>query len=366
VIKIFAISNTNLIISREDYLFNNVVSTQLPLPPHYKPEKVGQVWKVDYEQRAIDAPVWAEQNKIAPASEDRFKIALILIDIQNTFCLPEFELFVGGRSGRGAIDDNQRLCEFIYRNLHLITKITATMDTHTAMQIFHPIFLVNDRGEHPAPHTLISYDDVLQGRWRFNPKVAPSLGIEPDYGQNFLLHYTKELRDRGKYDLTIWPYHSIQSGIGHAMVSAVEEAVFFHTIARNSQAEFEIKGSNPLTEHYSALGPEVLDDSEGSKIGKKSEKFIQVLQEYDAVIIAGQAKSHCVAWTIDDLLGEILQQDEIMVRKIFLLEDCSSPVVVPGVVDYTEEADAAFAKFSQAGMHVVRSTDPITEWLVLT
>jgi nicotinamidase-related amidase len=339
---------------------------QLPLPLHFKPEHVGEVWKVDYEQRAIDASVLASVNKIAPASEDRFKIALILIDVQNTFCLPEFELFVAGRSGRGAIDDNRRLCEFIYRNLCTITKITATMDTHSAMQIFHPIFIINDQGEHPEPYTRITFDDVRQGFWKFNPKVASSLGIEPDYGQEFLLHYTKELKERQKYDLTIWPYHSIQSGIGHALVSAVEEAVFFHTIARSSQADFEIKGSNPLTEHYSAVGPEVMHDSRGNRIGNKSEKFIKTLQEYDAVIIAGQAKSHCVAWTIDDLLGEIHDQEENLVRKVYLLEDCSSPVVVPKVVDYTEEADAAFDKFAQAGMHVVRSTDPINQWLMRT
>jgi hypothetical protein len=31
-------------------------------------------------------------------------------------------------------------------------------------------------------------------------------------------------------------------------------------------------------------------------------------------------------------------------------------VVVPGA-DYTEQADAAFARFAEAGMHLVKSTD---------
>ena len=78
-------------------------------------------------------------------------------------------------------------------------------------------------------------------------------------------------------------------------------------------------------------------------------------------MIAGQAKSHCVAWTIDDLL-EGTRDDRRLAEKIYLLEDCSSPVVVPGVVDYTDEADAAFARFAAAGMHVVRSTDAIDSW----
>jgi hypothetical protein len=44
-----------------------------------------------------------------------------------------------------------------------------------------------------------------------------------------------------------------------------------------------------------------------------------------------------------------------------LLEDCTSPVVVPGA-DYTDEAAVAFRRFAEAGMHVVRSTEPMESW----
>lgn len=54
--------------------------------------------------------------------------------------------------------------------------------------------------------------------------------------------------------------------------------------------------------------------------------------------------------------------DERLVRKVYLLEDCTSPVVVPGAVDYTDPADAAFARFAAAGMHRVRSAAPIASW----
>ena len=37
-------------------------------------------------------------------------------------------------------------------------------------------------------------------------------------------------------------------------------------------------------------------------------------------------------------------------------------MVVPGAVDFTEHADAAFQRFREAGMHVVTSTDPIDAW----
>jgi nicotinamidase-related amidase len=333
-----------------------------PIPPHSNPENVGEVWKVPYQERAEDAEKWAKQHKIQPASRDKFRISLLLVDVQNTFCIPEFELYVGGPSGTGAVDDNRRLCEFIYRNLAVITEICPTMDTHQAMQIFHSIFLVNDKGEHPEPYTLISSKDIEQGLWQFNPELSSSLNIDETYGQEYVRHYTRQLKKGGKYDLTIWPYHAMLGGIGHALVSAVEEAIFFHSIARYSQPDFQVKGGNPFTENYSVLKPEVLEDAVGEQIAEKNVGFIKKLLNFDAVVIAGQAKSHCVAWTIDDMLNEISSTDRKLAEKVYLLEDCSSPVVIPGVVDYTEEANAAFQRFAEAGMHIVRSTDPISTW----
>jgi nicotinamidase-related amidase len=334
----------------------------LPLPGHYDPATVGQVWRVPYQERATQAAAWAREHQLQPAGQDRFKIALLLVDVQNTFCIPDYELFVAGRSGMGAVEDNRRLCEFIYRNLGLLTNVTATMDTHHAMQIFHPLFLVNSAGEHPAPLSSISYEQVMHGDWKFNPALAPSLGVTPGYGQKQLEHYVESLKASGKYDLTIWPYHAMLGGTGHALVSAVEEALFFHTVARLSQTDYEIKGDNALTEHYSVLRPEVMDDPDGVQIGKENKKFIRLLQKFQAVAIAGQAKSHCVSWTISDLLEEIKQVDANLARKVYILEDCMSPVVVPGVVDYSEQAEQSFATFAQAGMHLVRSTQPVADW----
>jgi nicotinamidase-related amidase len=335
---------------------------ELPIPPHFNRERVGEVWRVPYQERAEGGEKWAAEHGIPPASDDTFRISLVLVDVQNTFCIPGFELYVGGRTGTGAVDDNGRVCEFLYHNLPVITEICPTMDTHQAMQIFHSIFLVNERGEHPAPFTLISHEDIEQGLWKFNPKLEATLGVTEKYGQRYVRHYTRSLKEGGKYDLTIWPYHAMLGGIGHALVSSVEEAIFFHSIARYSQPDFQVKGDNPFTENYSVLSPEVLENPDGKRIAQKNEGFIEKLLEFDALVIAGQAKSHCVAWTIDDLLKEILAIDERMAEKVYLLEDCSSPVVVPGVVDYTDQADAAFQRYSDAGMHVVRSTDPIARW----
>jgi len=326
------------------------------IPDFFKPETVGQIWRVPYAERAEQASAWAQQHDIAPASDSKRDVWLLLVDVQNTFCIPDFELFVAGRSGRGAVEDNIRLCRFIYRNLGRITRISATMDTHLPQQVFHPVFFVNQAGDHPTPYTDIKADELRSGHWKFNPALAPRLGVTPEYGQQMMVHYAAELEKRGKYALTIWPYHAMLGGIGHALVPAVEEALFFHSMVRLTEPSFEVKGDRPFTEHYSVIGPEVTRGPKGEALGRHNETFIKSLQACDMLIIAGQAKSHCVAWTISDLLDDIAATEGSLAQKVYLLEDCTSPVVVPGA-DFTEAADAAFDRFSQAGMHRVQSTE---------
>lgn len=330
-----------------------------PLPDFYDPQRVAQVYRVDYAALAAKASAYRRAHGIRPAAEDERRVWLLLIDVQNTFCIPGFELYVGGRSGSGAVDDNRRLVEFIYRNLGRITRITATLDTHRARQIFHPLFFVDAAGDHPAPFTDIHAADLEAGRWRFNPALAAELGVTPEYGQQVALHYARSLEARGKYALTIWPYHAMLGGIGHALVPAVEEALFFHGQVRLTQPDLELKGESPFTENYSALGPEVTTGPRGEALGTRNPRFLEQLQACDRLYIAGQAKSHCVAWTVSDLLEEILATDPSLARKVHLLEDCTSPVVVPGVVDHTDAADAAFARFAEAGMRIVRSDEEV-------
>jgi len=329
----------------------------LPIPDFFDAEKVGGVWRNPYEERAVQARDWARQHRLPPVSVDATRTWLMLIDVQNTFCIPEFELYVGGRSGRGAVDDNIRLCQFIYRNLGIISHITATMDTHRTMQVFHAIFFVDPNGNHPAPYTDIHASELRAGRWAFNPALASQFNMAPDYGQQMMIHYAEELEKKSKLALTIWPYHAMLGGIGHALVSAVEEALFFHSIARIAQPDIEIKGERPFTENYSVIGPEVLTGPMGETLGAHNQKFIEQLQQFDRLIIAGQAKSHCVAWTVSDLLEDIALVDIELAEKVYLLEDCTSPVVVPGVVDHTEAAEAAYERFAKAGMHIVKSTE---------
>ena len=307
---------------------------ELPIPPHFDAARVGDVWRVDYEARASEAIAWAERHAVAAADDDEPRTCLLAVDCQNTFCTPGFELHVPG-----AVDDSRRLCKLVYRNLGRLTEIVVTLDTHHAFQIFHAAFLVGRDGSHPQPHTLVSAADVERGVWR---AADPAL-------QEHLERYVRALAANGKYELTVWPYHAMLGGVGHALVSAVEEAFFFHALARGAQPRFEVKGDEPLTEHYSALGPEVGGEPNGA--------LVEHLRSFDAVLVAGQAKSHCVAWTVEDLLRLAPE----LAPRVYLLEDCTSPVVA-GEVDFTEQADSAFERFAAAGAHVVRSTEPMSTW----
>jgi nicotinamidase-related amidase len=309
-----------------------VERAELPLPPHFAPERVPEVWRVPYEERAAGAERWAREHDLRPASEDERRVCLLVVDCQNTFCTPGFELFVPG-----APDDSRRLCELVYRQLASITEIVVTLDTHRAFQVFHAAWLVGPDGRRPPPYTLVSADDVERGVWRAADPAR----------EEALLSYVRSLEAGDKYWLTVWPYHAMLGGVGHALVSAVEEAVFFHSLARSAPTRFEVKGDDPLTEHYSVLGPEVGGD--------KNVGLVEHLRSFDAIAVAGQAKSHCVAWTVEDLLALAPE----LAERVYLLEDCTSAVVAEGAVDFTAEADAAFARFAAAGAHVVRSTGPL-------
>ena len=337
----------------------------LPIPDFFDPDRVSRLFRVPYQERAGQARRWARDHRIRPAGDDSLRIGLLLVDCQNTFCLPEGELYVAGRSGHAAEKDSWRLCRFLYRHLDRITEIVATLDTHTAIQVFHPHFFEDSAGEPPPPYTAISSADLEAGRYRVNPDAAAAAGLDPDGLARHALHYCRRLEARGKYLLVVWPYHGMLGGVGHALVPAIEEAIFFHTIARSAQPIFETKGRNPLTENYSALRPEVLQGADGESIAEPNDALFDRLLGYEALVVAGQAKSHCVAWTVSDLLDEIRRRDPDgsrgLARRVFLLEDAASPVVVPGA-DFTDAANEAYAGFERGGMVRVRTTDPIEEW----
>lgn len=341
----------------------------LPSPAFYDPAHARSIgYRPDQQAIFTAARAAADTLGIRPAGSDTHNLHLLLIDVQRDFCFPEGSLYVAGRSGSGAMDDNQRLAEFIYRNLGAITNITTTMDTHFAYQIFFPSFWIGADDRPASPHREVTAEDVKSGRLRPNPDVAKWLA-----GGNYMwlvkqaTYYCEELEKAGKYKLYLWPPHCLLGSDGHALAGVIHAARLYHAFARGAQSWVEVKGSNPLTENYSVLRPEVLTRHDGQPLAQRNTQFVKTLLDSDAVVIAGQAASHCVKSSIDDLLGEILAQDPRLARKVYVMTDCMSAVTVPDgkgglAVDFTPQAEAALARFADAGMHLVRSTDALESW----
>jgi nicotinamidase-related amidase len=279
---------------------------------------------------------------------------------------------LAGRSGTGAIDDNRRLAELIYRNLGAITEITTTMDTHLAYQIFFPEFWLGKDDRPLTAHRTVTAAELRAGDLRPNPAMARWLcGGNYTWLCKQVLHYCEELERAGKYQLYLWPPHCLLGTDGHALAGVIAEARLFHSYARVAQSTVEVKGGNPLTENYSVLRPEVLSRFDRGAVAQRNTQFLQTLLAADAVIIAGQAASHCVKSTIDDLLTELVSVDAELARKIYLVTDCMSSVTVPDgkggfAVDFTAQAEAALERFAAAGMNLVTSTTPIASWPGLT
>ena len=343
--------------------------TALPLPSFYKPGNAATYdHRPDAAALSAQAATWRAAHQLRPSASDESRVHLLLIDVQKDFCFPEGSLYVAGRSGQGAIDDSRRIAELIYKNLGAITEITTTMDTHLAYQIFFPDFWLGRDDKPLTAHRVVTADQLRAGDVRPNPAMARWLcGGNYTWLCKQVLHYCEELERAGKYQLYLWPPHCLLGTDGHALAGVIAEARLFHSYARVAQSTVEVKGGNPLTENYSVLRPEVLTRFDRGALAQRNTQFLSTLLAADAVIIAGQAASHCVKSTIDDLLDEIAAADPQLARKVYLVTDCMSSVTVPDgkgghAVDFTPQAEAALQRFADAGMNLVTSTTPIASW----
>ena len=319
----------------------------LPMPSFYDPQSAAELYVERTAMVARAAIQYREHHNIRPSSSDETRVAAFGIDVQVGFCLPGSSLFVPG-----AVEDTRRTLGWLYSNLDKITTLYFSLDTHHIRQIFHPAWWVDGAGNHPAPLTVISVQDVREGRWI------------PVSHKERALEYCEKLEASGKYVLTVWPYHTLLGGLSHALVPSMMEATIFHTIARGKQTHFEVKGTHPHTENYSVLSPEVRE-LEGCDVGDFNDDLFSSLMSHDRVYVFGQAKSHCVLSTLHDLEERIRDTDPALASKVYVLTDAMSPVPAPPIeplpqgLDFPAIADAAMKRFEEAGFNIVSCGDPL-------
>jgi nicotinamidase-related amidase len=241
------------------------------------------------------------------------QIHLVVIDPQIDFCDPRGALYV-----QGAERDIERLAAMVARVAPKLDDIHVTLDSHRLIDVAHPIFWKDSAGRHPAPFTIITAADVREGRW------TPTL---PSVYQR-MVDYVEALESGGRYPLCIWPPHCLIGSGGHAVMPGLLRALQCWEEQRFAMVDYVTKGSNPWTEHYSAVCADVPDPSDpGTQINTR---FIQTLMEADIVAIAGEAGSHCLANTVRDIATNF--RDDSYIRRLVLLQDATSPV--PGFEAY--------------------------------
>lgn len=301
------------------------------LPTFYEPRRVGSL----YAPRVLEATLAGRQAQLTPAEQDQQRIALLLIDAQVDFIHPD-----GALSVPGAVEDTQRIIEWIFRHADRLTTLAASLDSHLPIQIFSPAWWVNRSGEHPMPFTVITHQDVASGVW--------TALYEPDWS----LDYTRLLEAQARKQLMIWPYHTLIGTPGHAITPALYEAIAYHASARSTPPIFLHKGSEPRTEHYSILEPEVKLPDQPQAFNSE---FLAKLAAHDLIYVAGQAKSHCVMETLTSIMRT---GDSAIISKLRVLTDAMSSVAHPEI-DFDQLANDQLSAYSRAGLQLVTTSDPI-------
>ncbi|KGE16214.1 hypothetical protein [Sphingobacterium deserti] len=267
-----------------------------------------------------------------PASQDTKRTLLLAIDVQNDF-MEE----IGSLAVAGSKDDVRRLTQWMYRNLSSLTQVICSLDCHSMMQIFHPIWWLDKDNKHPDPFTIITYEDVARGVWK-------ATNGETDRS----LEYLFNLESAGKKQLCIWPYHCLEGTEGAKLESEFTKMLYFHAAARNVRPRLVYKGQDPYTEMYGII------HAEYDKEGYVNKEVLDAIREFDAIYIAGQASSHCVLASAEQILA-YFKDDRSITSRITILEDCMSPIA--GFEENTKE------KFNMLreryGIKIRKSTDVV-------
>ena len=243
--------------------------------------------------------------------------AFLIIDAQYDFCHPAGALFVPG-----ADRDVDRIAGLIREHAGQIDHIVVTLDTHHVLDIAHPLFWADAAGSHPAPFTAISANAVNSGVWK------------PLFCAERARQYVRDLEAGGQFIHFIWPEHCLIGSRGAALHDTLAAALRNWTQQRSRDYEAVQKGLYPLTEHFGIFRAQVPDPVVPET--HLNTALIADLNRFDTVYLMGEAKSHCVANSLKQLLDFAPE----LVPKLVVLTDCTSDVTDLGYLADPIYADA--------------------------
>ena len=275
------------------------------------------------------------------------KLHLLVIDPQNDFCdlpaayLPTDPALRPSLPVAGAHADLQRVARLIDEGGAGLSAISITLDSHHRVDIAHPTFWQQGDGAAVSLFTQIVAADVRSGAYLpRDPQALPRT-----------LAYLDALEATERYQLMVWPVHCEIGSWGGAVHADVRAACNRWEEARLRIVTKLAKGSNPWTEHYSAVKAEVPDPGDpGTQLNRG---FIDELAQADTVYITGEAASHCVRATTEDIVDNL---DAAGRARLVLVTDCMSPVA-----GFETQSRQFLDKMAAAGVSLARSDDVLRE-----
>ncbi|CEO41000.1 hypothetical protein C0W35_21550 [Photobacterium kishitanii] len=234
-------------------------------------------------------------------------------------------------------EDAKMLAAFINKQQNHINNIVVTLDSHHEYDIAHSIYWQNKLGEHPTPFTLISHQDIIDGIWQ--PTKIEQL--------SHVLKYTQSLEKSGKYNLIIWPTHCVIGSVGHCIVSPIHTAITAWEMHKATQHHIISKGENPHTEHYGGCEAEYpLRDDIKTQFDPQ---LIELVKSSDQVFISGQALSHCIASTVEQIVKKLSSDD---INKLTILIDTTSPVA-----GFEQQAKTFTENMANLGVNITKTAE---------
>jgi nicotinamidase-related amidase len=339
---------------------------------------------------------------------------LLIIDPQNDFVKEGGALVVPG-----AVTDIDKLCNYLERNPDFFKEIHVSLDSHTMNHIAHAGFW--EKGTNPywgfrVNNGVIEHFDQASNDTKpiIDVKANPVGGVDLTlFAKTYieLMNNLPEGKTRTKPVPCRWPEHCIKHNSGWEIVETLKKVLDSEKF--NGKVSYHEKGTNDLVEMYSIFSAEVTFEAVLQKLNSEKSEYAKDIrrvfngydgaiapeqvkgifapnatQNYDTkfniklfkqlfgepnsaqtndVYICGEAKTHCVKTTIEDLYNTITvnindkngvlrlagyspQRLQKLISKIHIIDNATSSIVFPDI--FVKPMQESFFEMSKNGVKI--------------